>query len=249
MHEYRSDSLGKRCLLECSKTFWWNTFSLSKQKSHYVYGVWVEVSFLYRKSGHDQRDKDLWRLINCNFGHNILEFYNVLVEIRLTTSKTKRGIKYSKLSIRGASRVAEWLKILGNKEMLGKSQIWVETLSAQSPFQKLNFGKSIPKKRKSRYQTFLDLSSFTRFLYFVPNILSRTVALSGEFVSIWSMKFAVWSVTLVGLVIICSKKCVKQSSKYDLVRWGISLLIVFTDLCLKISLSSGWNIILMSPRR
>ena len=27
-----------------------------------------------------------------NLGHNILELYNVLVEIRLTTSKMKRGI-------------------------------------------------------------------------------------------------------------------------------------------------------------
>ena len=48
------------------------------------------------------------------------------------------------------------LRILGNKEMLGKSQIWVETLpSAQSPFQKLNFGNSSQKTRKSRYQIFL----------------------------------------------------------------------------------------------
>ena len=37
-----------------------------------------------------------------NLGHNILELYNVLVEIRLTTIKTKRGIQYSKLSIRFA---------------------------------------------------------------------------------------------------------------------------------------------------
>ena len=30
--------------------------------------------------------------VNYNFGHNILELYNVLVQIRLTTSKTKRDI-------------------------------------------------------------------------------------------------------------------------------------------------------------
>ena len=28
----------------------------------------------------------------CNLGHNILQLYNVLVEIQLTTSKTKRDI-------------------------------------------------------------------------------------------------------------------------------------------------------------
>ena len=42
--------------------------------------------------------------------YNILEFYNVLVQIRLTTSKTKRDIEYSKLGIRVASRFGEQLK-------------------------------------------------------------------------------------------------------------------------------------------
>ena len=68
------------------------------------------------------------------------------------------------------------LGILENKEISRKSQIWVETqLSAQSPFQKLNFGNSSQKTHKSRYQTFLVLSSFIGLLYFVPNILSRIV--------------------------------------------------------------------------
>ena len=68
------------------------------------------------------------------------------------------------------------LRILGNKEILEKSQIWIQTqLSDQSPFQKLNFGNSSQKTRKSRYQIFLVLSSFTEFFYFVTNILSRIV--------------------------------------------------------------------------
>ena len=41
----------------------------------------------------------------------------------------------------------------------------------------------------------------------------------------------------------------KQNSKYDRVRWGISLLIVFADLRQKISLSLGCKFILLSPRR
>ena len=65
-------------------------------------------------------------------------------------------------------------RITGNKEILGKSQTWVET-SAQSPFQKSNFGNNSQKTCKSRYQNFLVLSSCTWFLYFVPNILSRNV--------------------------------------------------------------------------
>ena len=60
-----------------------------------------------------------------NLGHNILEICNVLIQTRLTTSKTKRDIWYSKLGIWVASRVAE--RLLGNKEMLEKSQILMET--------------------------------------------------------------------------------------------------------------------------
>ena len=47
--------------------------------------------------------------------------------------------------------------------------------SSQSLFLKLNFGNSSKKRRNKRYQTFLDLSNFTEFLYFVPNVLSRIV--------------------------------------------------------------------------
>ena len=48
--------------------------------------------------------------ITYNPGHDILELYNVLVPIQVTTSKTKLDIQYNKLGIRVASRVAEWLK-------------------------------------------------------------------------------------------------------------------------------------------
>ena len=70
-------------------------------------------------------------------------------------------------------------RILGNKEINGKSQIWVKTQpSAQSPFQKLNFGNSSQKCRKNRYQAVLFLSSFTGSLYPVPNTLSKIAIVS-----------------------------------------------------------------------
>ena len=47
--------------------------------------------------------------LNFNLGHNILEFYHVLIQTRLTTSKTKRDVYYSKLRIGVAERVAERL--------------------------------------------------------------------------------------------------------------------------------------------
>ena len=45
--------------------------------------------------------------------------------------------------------------------------------SAQSPFQKKNFGHSSLKLRRSIYQICLALSNFTWFLCFVPLIFSR----------------------------------------------------------------------------
>ena len=45
-----------------------------------------------------------------NLGHNNLELYKVLVQVRLATSKTKGDIWYRKLGIGAASRVAELLK-------------------------------------------------------------------------------------------------------------------------------------------
>ena len=35
---------------------------MNEQKSHYVYGILVEMSFLCSKSGYDKKDQDLWRL-------------------------------------------------------------------------------------------------------------------------------------------------------------------------------------------
>ena len=48
--------------------------------------------------------------VNYNPGHNILELYNILVQIRFTTSKKKLDIYYSKLGMRVASRITERLK-------------------------------------------------------------------------------------------------------------------------------------------
>ena len=64
--------------------------------------------------------------------------------------------------------------MLGNQEILGKSQICVEPqISAQRPFEKLHFGNSSQKTRRNRDQPFLFLSSFTGFVYFVLNTLLR----------------------------------------------------------------------------
>ena len=77
------------------------------------------------------------------------------------------------------------LRILGNQEILGKVQISVDTQpSAQSNFQKVNFGSSSQKTGKSRYQTFLVLYSFAGFFYFVRNIFPSIASAD---------KFLVWT--------------------------------------------------------
>ena len=114
-----------------------------------------------------------------NLGYNILELYNVLVQIRLTTSKTKRDIQYSKLAIRVASRVAERLKIQDFRKQGNIRKILnLGGDIAQCPvlFSEINFGNSSKKRHKLRYQTFLFLSNFTGSLCLVPNILSKIVA-------------------------------------------------------------------------
>ena len=81
------------------------------------------------------------------------------------------------------------LTILGNKKILKKSQIWVETQpSTQSPFQNLDFASRSQKTRKSIYRTVLGLSSFTGFIYFLPNILPRKTFCLGlsEEINFWS---------------------------------------------------------------
>ena len=62
-----------------------------------------------------------WRF-SGNLVHNILEPYNALVQIRLTTSKTKRD---TLLPYESPNELR--LKILGNQEISEKSQLLVET--------------------------------------------------------------------------------------------------------------------------
>ena len=58
-----------------------------------------------------------------NLGHNILELCNVLVQIRLTTSKTKRTSSIANLVYELHHKLPNdlRLRVLENKEILGKS--------------------------------------------------------------------------------------------------------------------------------
>ena len=84
----------------------------------------------------------------CNAGYDILELY-VLVQILFTTSKTKSDIQYSKLEFPHEFPNDLRLRTLENKEISGKSQIWMEIQPCvQSFFQKFNFGNSSQNTQK-----------------------------------------------------------------------------------------------------
>ena len=61
--------------------------------------------------------------------------------------------------------------MLPYKQIFGKDHNLVEI----SPFQAQIFDISYQKLRKGRYQSFLFLSSFALFFYFISNILSKIV--------------------------------------------------------------------------
>ena len=123
--------------------------------------------------------------IYYNLGHNISELYNVLIHIRLTTSKMERDILYSKLgelphelpnNLRvnfGSSYPTAFSPMGGLNAHTRKKK--KKFGSSQSSFEKLNFGNSSQETRKNRYQTFLGLSSFTDLPYYLPNVLPRIV--------------------------------------------------------------------------
>ena len=57
-----------------------------------------------------------------NLGQNILELYNVLVQVRISISKTKRDISVTNLLQELPNDLR--LRILGKRETVGNSQIW-----------------------------------------------------------------------------------------------------------------------------
>ena len=150
-----------------------NQFSAKYQLKLTILIFWTKFA---RKGVHITMELCIFKLV-YNLGHNILEIYSALLQIRLTTSKTQRDMQYSKLSVYVASQIDERLKTQDPKKYANiKKMSNLGGDIAQRPVpQKLNFGNNSQNTRKSRYKTFLILSSFTEFLCFVPNILSRTV--------------------------------------------------------------------------
>ena len=107
----------------------------------------------------------------------IIFWHFLIIQLRSESPQVKRYLISSITNLVHELPNDLRLRILGNQEILEKCQMWVETQpSAQSPFQKLNIDNSC-KKHANLDATIEALSNFTVFLYFVPNILSRIVAL------------------------------------------------------------------------
>ena len=112
--------------------------------------------------------------------YNIFELYNVLVQVRFTTSKTKLEIQYDKLDIRVVSRVNEQLNIedlrkIANISKISKYAGARAECPVFAPEIKCWQQQSKKKTRKTRYQTFLAMSKFTAFPYLIPYILPGIV--------------------------------------------------------------------------
>ena len=67
--------------------------------------------------------------IDCNSGHNILELYNILVKIDSPQVKRNLIISIANLVHQLPQELPNDLRfrILGNKEILEKSQIWMDS--------------------------------------------------------------------------------------------------------------------------
>ena len=91
-------------------------FSLEAESPTLNWQFWLVGQILTEKGIFSQNKKSEhqhWILIirfSLQTCHNILELYNILVQILFTISKKKLDIQYSKFGIRVASQVAQRLK-------------------------------------------------------------------------------------------------------------------------------------------
>ena len=96
---------------------WFRSKFEFRKLSHFLISIFLNRNVFFEQNKHfSQKVQSIWEVqttkqkFSNNLGHNILELYNALVQIRFATSKTKLDIEYNKLGIRVASRVAKQLK-------------------------------------------------------------------------------------------------------------------------------------------
>ena len=107
-----------------------------------------------------------------NLGQNICRLFNFLAQFVFTTSETEVDYYHQKVNVRFASRVAERLKILGNKEISRKSLKYFNLMaSTQLSTQKPNF--LVKNCKKSAVKHSVEKSVLFNFLNLSPAFCSR----------------------------------------------------------------------------
>ena len=81
------------------------------------------IEHLFQKLESSVEEKRAKTKFSYNSCQNILELYNILVQIRFTTIKRKLDIQYKKLGIRVASQVAQLLKTQDLRKLLNIRKI------------------------------------------------------------------------------------------------------------------------------
>ena len=114
---------------------------------------------------------------NYNPGHNIFELYNVLVQVRLATSKPKLDILYKKLGIRVALRVAKRLNIenLRKLRILKNSQIWVDSSVPSIPCRNKTLEIAVKTHAKVDIKLFIFCPILLDFSRIVQDCLSKQI--------------------------------------------------------------------------
>ena len=138
-----------------------------------------------------------------NPDHNILELYNILVQVRFNTSKTELDIQYSKLGKRVGSRVAERLKTqdlrkLGNIRKI--SDLGRHKAQCPVSLQKIKLWQQQLKNTQKQVPD-LFLSSFTRSLFFSKYFVRDYIFFNGVLLFIKSVLEKIFEKSLIGSVV------------------------------------------------
>ena len=95
----------------CFLYLFWSKFDFRKLPTVLVVSFLTGLTFLRQKSTYSRNSNHRWKIreqnerkFSYNPCQNVLELYCVLVQILLTTSKTKLDIYFNKLGMRVVSR-------------------------------------------------------------------------------------------------------------------------------------------------
>ena len=111
-----------------------------------------------------------------NSGHNILELYSVLAQVRFTTSKTKQNLISSAVSLLHELPTNIRLKIKKIRKYYKNPNQGGDITQRTVPLPEIKLQQQQQKVRINRQQNMLVLHSFTGFLYSAPKHLPENAS-------------------------------------------------------------------------